>query len=82
MLRPNKHSHPDRTVVNVALVLLRELRSKRICDYDHLLDSARRNVAGGEFLFLGAMNFLFLLGLVDYHRKNDNFEYVGPNATF
>jgi hypothetical protein len=30
-------------------------------------------------LFLPALNFLYLLGLIDYHPKTDAVEYVGPN---
>lgn len=79
MLRPSKHAHPDRTVVNVALLLLRRLRAKRLSDYSSLLAYSRKAVSGGDVLFLPALNFLFLLGLVVYHSKTDSFEYVGLN---
>ena len=79
MLRPTKHSHPDRTVINVALLVLQRLRARRVAEYDALRTYVSRTVAGGDFLFLPAVNFLFLLGLVDYLPKNDSFEYVGPN---
>ena len=78
MLAPTKHSHPDRTVVSMALVLLVRLRLRRIEDYDRLRDMAKKHVRGGDALFLPALNFLFLLGLVEYRPKNDSFEYVGP----
>jgi hypothetical protein len=81
MLRPTKHSHPDRTTVNVALVLLRHLKSRRLDHYDRLRDLVKKAVIGGDFLFLPALNFLYLLGLVEYRPKNDSFEYVGPNET-
>jgi len=42
---------------------------------------AKKSVAGGDVLFLPALNFLFLMGLVDYHPKTDAVEYVGPNET-
>ncbi len=29
-------------------------------------------------LFLPALNFLFLMGLIEYHQKNDAIEYIGP----
>ncbi|QUT05552.1 hypothetical protein KFK14_21755 [Sphingobium phenoxybenzoativorans] len=79
MLRPSKHAHPDRTVVNVALVLLARLRSQRLCDYSALLAYARKAVTGGDVLFLPSLNFLFLLGLIEYHPKTDSVEYVGQN---
>lgn len=79
MLRPTKHSHPDRTVVGVALVLLGRLKLRRLEDYESLRRLARKSVAGGDVLFLPALNFLFLLGLVEYRPKTDSLEYLGPN---
>lgn len=79
MLRPSKHSHPDRTVINVSLLLLKQLRRQRIDSYDMLRKYAKKAVVGGEILFLPALNFLYLLGLVEYHPKTDSVEYVGPN---
>lgn len=79
MLRPSKHSHPDRTVINIALLMLVRLKALRIVDYEALLGYVRKGVAGGDVLFLPALNFLFLMGVVVYHPKNDAVEYVGPN---
>jgi len=79
MLRPTKHSHPDRTVVNVALLMLTHLRKRRIDGYDALHRIARRSVAGGDVLFLSALSLLFLFGLIEYRPKTDAIEYVGPN---
>ena len=79
MLRPSKHSHPDRTVINVALLLLARLRAQRLCEYDALLKYVRKAVIGGDVLFLPSLNFLYLMGVVEYHPKTDALEYVGPN---
>ena len=79
MLRPTKHSHPDRTIINVALLLLVHLKSKRVEDYEKLRGIAKKAVRGGDVLFLPALNFLFLLGRVDYLPKTDAIEYTGPS---
>lgn len=79
MLRPTKHSHPDRTVVNVALLLIKHLRKRRLDRYGDLRSFAKKAVLGGDVLFLPALNFLFLLGLIEYRPKTDAIEYVGPN---
>lgn len=79
MLRPTKHSHPDRTVISVSLMLLARLRARRLDDYDNLRKYINSVVTGGDVLFLPALNFLFILGLVDYRPKTDAVEYVGPN---
>jgi hypothetical protein len=78
MLRPTKHSHPDRTVINVALLLLGRLTSRRLDDYDSLNKFAKKAVSGGDVLFLPALNFLYLMGLIEYHAKTDAVEYLGP----
>lgn len=79
MLRPTKHSHPDRTVINVSLLLLARLKIRRVDDYDGLRKYAKKSVTGGDVLFLPALNFLYLMGLIDYRPKTDAVEYVGPN---
>ncbi len=81
MLRPTKHSHPDRTVINVSLLLLARLKVRRFDDYASLRKFAKKSLSGGDVLFLPALNFLYLLGLIDYHPKTDGVEYVGPNET-
>lgn len=79
MLRPTKHSHPDRTVINVSLLLLSRLKDRRVDEYDVLRKFAKKHVVGGDVLFLPALNFLYLMGLVEYRPKTDAVKYVGPN---
>lgn len=79
MLRPTKHSHPDRTIINVSLLLLARLKARRLEDYSGLRRYAKKMVSGGDVLFLPSLNFLFLIGLIEYHPKTDAVEYVGPN---
>jgi hypothetical protein len=78
MLRPTKHSHPDQTIMNVAMLLLVRLKKRRLQDYDGLRRFAKRTVKGGDILFMPAINLLYLLGLVEYRPKTDAMEYVGP----
>ncbi len=79
MLRPSKHSHPDRTVINVAVLLLGRLRTRRLDSYDSLRKYAKGAVSGGDILFLPALSFLYLVGLINYRAKTDAVEYLGPN---
>lgn len=79
MLRPTKHSHPDRTVINVSLLLLGRLKTRRLDNYDSLRKYVKKAVVGGDVLFLPALNFLYLMGLIDYRPKTDAVEYLGPN---
>ncbi len=77
MLRPSKHSHPDRTVVFAAFVLLQRLRKQRVEDFTALRKLVKKRV-GGDALFLPAVNLLYLLGLIEYRPKTDALEYQGP----
>ncbi len=79
MLQPTKHSHPDRTVINVSLLLLAHLKARRVDEYDVLRKFAKKSVVGGDVLFLPALNFLYLMGLIEYRPKTDAVEYMGPN---
>ena len=79
MLRPTKHSHPDRTVINVSLLLLARLKARRVDEYDVLCKFAKKSVVGGDVLFLPALNFLYIMGLIEYRPKTDAVEYVEPN---
>lgn len=81
MLRPTKHSNPDRTVINMSLLLLARIKRLRLDGYDKLRRFAKKAVKGGDVLFMPALSFLYLLGLVEYHPKTDSIEYVGPNET-
>jgi len=78
MLRPSKHAHPDRTVIYVAMLLISKLKKQRLEEFNNLRAMVKRHVKGGNALFLPALNFLFLLGLIEYHPKTDAFEYLGP----
>ena len=78
LLRPTKHAHPDRTVISAALLLLARLKTRRLEHYHDLRQLAKARIKGGDVLFLPALNFLFLMGLIDYRPKTDSVEYLGP----
>lgn len=79
MLRPNKHSHPDETVLAAATLLLKKLRRKRAVQYDELKAVLNRNPESSDYLFTPAVSLLYLLGLVDYKDNIDTFEYSGKS---
>jgi hypothetical protein len=63
--------------VNVALLLLMRIRKRRLEGYSVLRSYVKKAVAGGDVLFLPALNLLFLLGLIEYRPKTDAIEYAG-----
>ncbi|MEU1249390.1 MULTISPECIES: ABC-three component system middle component 8 [Micromonospora] len=77
MLRPNKHSHPDQTVLAASTVLLAELKHKRAVSYTDLKTTLDKATRGSDYLFTPAVSLLYLLGLVEYRATADLFEYAG-----
>ena len=76
-LLPTKHSHPDKTTIAVSMLILKRLKMKRIEQYDKLLEYLQTKDSESKALFLSAVNFLYLMGLISYHKKTDSFEYSG-----
>lgn len=76
-IKPNKHSNPDQTIIGVAALILKTLSKSGVEKYDNLEELVDEKIDGGKYLFLPALNLLYLLGTVDYHKKADAFEYVG-----
>ena len=76
MLIPSKHLDLDRSVIRVASEVLIELRRRRMMEYDAVIRHIKRRVGDdGEAVIAPALSFLFLLGRLEYHSKNDLFEY-------
>lgn len=56
--------------------MLRELNKRGVIDLMVLKQRVIRRVGGdGELMFLPALNFLYLIGRVEYHVQNDTLEY-------
>ena len=79
MLKPTKHSHPDKTVLGVCSILIERLKKRRIESFDDLRTFVSKKVEGGELLFVPALSFLFIMGVVEYHKKTDSFEFLINN---
>ena len=77
MLTAEKHLDLDTSLVRVAGVILKELKRKGAATFEGLRKLIVRRVGeDGELMFLPALRFLFLLGRVEYHTKNDVVELV------
>jgi hypothetical protein len=76
MLTPKKHLNLDVSVLRVSSLMLRELHRHGVVEFEKLRGVVVRRVGpDGELAFLPALNFLFILGKVEYHVKNDTIEY-------
>lgn len=77
MVKPSKHSNPNQTVIAISALLLKHLSKTGVEEYDKLEELVESKVEGGKYLFLPSLSLLYLLGVVDYHKKSDTFEYIG-----
>ncbi len=72
MLKPDKHTKPKLSVINVAGLIIEELQQSKIIGCSELLDSLiKRTSDSVKEVFLYALSFLFLLGKVEYISKLD-----------
>lgn len=78
MLTAEKHLDLDTSLLRVASIVLKELKRKGAVAFEALRRLVIRRIGDdGELMFLPALRFLFLLGRVEYHSKNDVVELVG-----
>jgi len=78
LLKPNKNANPDLTVMAVSAFLLKRIKKNRLETITELQLALLENDKSSTPLLESALEFLFLLGLIEYHTKNDLIEYTGP----
>lgn len=81
MIKPGKHLNLNVCVVRIATIVLAHLQRYRVEGCTTLLRKVK-DAAGddAEVWFLPAIDFLFLLGRIDYRPKTDTFEYLAPKG--
>jgi hypothetical protein len=80
MLTPRKSLNLETSVLRISALMLRELQKRGVIEFERLRALVVRRVGtDGELVFLSALNFLFLLGRVEYHLKNDTLEFKADN---
>jgi hypothetical protein len=76
MLTPKKHLDLDVSVMRIAAIMLRELNRRGVVEFERLRGVVIRRVGpDGDLSFMSALSFLYLLGRIEYHIKNDTIEY-------
>lgn len=77
MLVPEKHLNLDHCVLRAGAVLLGYLRRNRVAPVARLRERLVQAMAvDGEVLFQPTLNFLFLLGRIEYHPESDRIEFI------
>ena len=80
MIRPAKHLNLNTCVLRAASRLLVRLQQDRVCRFADLRASLSDLGDDADAVFLPTVNFLYLVGRIDYHTQTDSFEYLQPSA--
>lgn len=64
-------------IVNIAASIIMILKENRVCSYLEILNQVKK-IHGEEskYEYQNALNFLFLLGKIEYFLENDALELV------
>ena len=74
MIKPDRYLNPDWSVLNIGSFVLQKLSAHYFIKYDELLDlviTALGKETRENFPY--ALNFLYLLGKIEYSEQNDSF---------
>lgn len=76
MIRPDRHTNLDYSVINISSFILKELNSFYDISYDDLLEKVSDKLGKKAIEnYPYALNFLFLLGKLQYQQTTDSFKY-------
>ncbi len=79
MIKPDRHTNPDISVINISAFILKQLNVFYDISYDDLLNKVLDNMGErAKENYLYALNFLYLVGKLTYFEETDSFKY---NAT-
>jgi len=77
MLKPNKYMNFPLSVISISSDILLILSKNNTIKYDELVS---RVITGkgekAKEMVLPALNFLYLIGKVEYHNKIDSLEFI------
>jgi hypothetical protein len=67
MLKPDKHTNPELSVVNIAALIIEQIKNNEIISYDDLLiNLVNQTSESVKDVFLYSLFFLYLLDKVEY----------------
>ncbi len=77
MIKPDRHTNPDYSVINIGAYVLTQVNTHYAVGYDVLLEKVKNNL--GERAIENypyAVNLLYVLGKLNYDRKSDSFKLI------
>lgn len=67
MLKPDKHTNPVLSVINIAGLIIEQIRNDEIVSYDDLLSNLINQTSESvKDIFLYSLSFLYLLDKIEY----------------
>lgn len=76
MLKPTKYSNMNVSLPAISCEMLKLFKKNKTFTYTDLLNKViQKKGLEAKEIFLPALNFLFLLGKIEYHEKTDIIEY-------
>ncbi|MDU9049927.1 MAG: hypothetical protein Q3M30_13845 [Candidatus Electrothrix sp. Rat3] len=77
MLRPDRHTNPDFSVINLSAYILNKLNAHYALSYDSLLRKVIDELGeNSKENYPYALNFLFLMGKIEYQQNSDGFKLI------
>ena len=74
MIKPDRYTNPKYSILNISTVILSELNVFYSIQYDNLLNKITDTLGDeAKMNFPYALNFLFLLGKLNYEQTTDSF---------
>lgn len=75
MLIPYKHMELNSSVIKVSSVIIHILNNQKILSFDKLMDKVIKDsqLICKRDVFINSINFLYLMGVLDYALKTDSF---------
>ncbi len=76
MIKPDRHTNIDLSVINISAYLLKQLNVFYEISYDDLLEKVINQIGNDAIEnYPYALNFLFLIGRLEYNQQTDSFKY-------
>lgn len=67
MLKPDKHTNPVLSLINIAGLIIEQIRTNEIVGYDELLSNLVNQTSKSvKDVFLYSLSFLYLLDKIEY----------------
>lgn len=77
MIKPDRHINPETSVINISTFILEKLNEFYDIKYDNLLKAAQDKIGdSSKENFPYALNFLFILGKIEYIENSDSFKLL------